>query len=68
MVKPQRRKLGRLGDNVTGEDVPEAAAEPERAVVDQEHSIAVPPNVAQGRTMTNPSDDSGRARRRLGTE
>lgn len=64
MVKPRRRRLGRLGDNLTDETAPDAVPEPEREVVAQEHTIAIPSEVAQGRTTRNVTDASVRARRR----
>lgn len=69
MVKPRRRKLGRLGDNLTDETAPDPLPEAEREVVAQEHTIAIPSEVAQERTTKNVTDDSVRTRRqRLGLD
>lgn len=69
MVKPRRRKLGRLGDNLNNESTPEPTQELEREVVTQETSIAVPVDVAEERSTANLKDDGVRARRRrLGLE
>lgn len=69
MVKPRRRKLGRLGDNLNDSDTTDSTKEPEREFVAQETSIAVPPDVAEERSTANVRDDGVRARRRrLGLE
>jgi len=68
-VKPRRRKLGRLGDNLTDETAPDSLPEAEREVVAQEHTIAIPSEVAQERTTKNVTDDTVRTRRqRLGLD
>jgi len=63
-VKPRRRRLGRLGDNLPNAEIPAGTSEAEHEAVTQEHSIAVPLEVAQRRTTTNLSSDTVRERRR----
>lgn len=64
MVKPRRRKLGRLGDNLTEAEDPAETPELEREAVAQDRTIGVPPEVAQERRSRNVANESLRARRR----
>jgi hypothetical protein len=64
VVKPRRRKLGRLGDNLTEAEVPAEASRAEREAVAQDRTIDVPPEVAQQRRLRNVSNETLRARRR----
>lgn len=63
-MKPRRRRLGRLGDNLPSAEIPAGTSEAEHEAVTQEHSITVPPEVARRRTITTLSSDTVRDRRR----
>ena len=69
MVKRRRRKLGRRGDNLVDTAEVSTGSEPELEVIEQEHSIEIPSDVARHRSTASLSDEGVRARRRrLGLE